>query len=218
MHSFKLTLVIFALLFFATSSFGHPHPNPAGDPSAIDFNNDKAPIPKSAKRPPFLPPPQPIGDRCAVKFNVTEQKIAEAYFVNKTAEIVAPTATVTIYVYWYMFSYYYNRIYYGDLPMSTVNSQIAVLNSAYAPHGFNFVLAGVARIATTRYFGFDITMQNGWNIGNEMKSKYRSGNRRSLNLYSTMLGGGILGYATFPNAVASYPRIDGIVFDYGTVP
>jgi hypothetical protein len=94
----------------------------------------------------------------------------------------------------------------GDVT-SLVPGQIAVLNAAYAPARVKFELAAI-----------DVTANDAWyNVGinskeeKAMKSTLRRGGSDALNLYTANLGGGLLGWATFPKSYHGQPADDGVV-------
>ncbi|MGW4210577.1 zinc metalloprotease [Lentzea sp. NPDC004789] len=108
----------------------------------------------------------------------------------------------------------------GYIDEATIKKQIAVLNkgfaggesSAAANTGFTFVLKG-----------FDYTKNSNWfnnvdteSVEREMKTATRVGGASTLNLWSTNTS--YLGFATFPSSYASDPKMDGVVFQYTSVP
>jgi len=102
----------------------------------------------------------------------------------------------------------------GDIPTSQINSQISVLNAAYAPTGWSFRLAAVDRTTNTSWF----TMGIGTTAERQAKAALRRGGARDLNIYTANLGGGLLGWATFPSSYASNPTDDGVVILFSSVP
>lgn len=108
----------------------------------------------------------------------------------------------------------------GDVPDSQINAQIAVLNEAYsggsggAATQFTFVLAGVTRTTNSTWY----TMGSNSAAEAAAKAALRVGGPETLNIYSANLGGGLLGWATFPNWYASDPSDDGVVILYSSLP
>jgi hypothetical protein len=102
----------------------------------------------------------------------------------------------------------------GALPASMVADQINVLNAAYAPAGWKFVLVSNDVTANDEWF----VTQPGRPSETEMKTALRKGNADSLNLYSANIGGGLLGWATFPKDYKSAPKMDGVVILYTSLP
>ena len=51
-----------------------------------------------------------------------------------------------------------------------------------------------------------------------MKSFLRTGGSNALNIYSNNMGGGLIGWGTYPWDYASAPLMDGVVILYSTVP
>ena len=102
----------------------------------------------------------------------------------------------------------------GYLSAATLNEQLDVLNSNYAPAGIQFNLAGT-----------DYTVNPSWaSYGNPTatRSALRKGTYSTLNVYFFYdLGGGTLGVCTLPQSVGSSPSSyaqDGCNVASGSVP
>lgn len=95
----------------------------------------------------------------------------------------------------------------GNVTDSRINQQISVLNGAYNGWGWHFVLAGVDRTANNTWY----TVGYGTTAESQMKNALRQGTADDLNLYIANIGGGLLGWATFPSSYASKPKMDGVV-------
>jgi hypothetical protein len=102
----------------------------------------------------------------------------------------------------------------GDIPDSQINEQISILNAAYASTGFSFNLVSVDRTTNATWY----TMGSGSTAERNAKSTLRIGGPDHLNLYSANLGGGLLGWATFPSSYASNPSDDGVVLLFSSLP
>ena len=104
----------------------------------------------------------------------------------------------------------------GKVSEKTIKDQIAVLNNAYAVHGFQFALAPSTRGNPNP----DYTDNASWFNDAEVayKTALKEGSGDDLNIYITN-GGGFLGYAYYPNIVGTqYEIFDGLVLAYGTLP
>ncbi len=102
----------------------------------------------------------------------------------------------------------------GDIPDSQIADQIAVLNSAYGPTGWSFRLVATDRTTNATWY----TMGQGSSAEQQAKTALRRGTADDLNVYSANLGGGLLGWATFPSGYASNPKYDGVVILFSSVP
>jgi hypothetical protein len=101
----------------------------------------------------------------------------------------------------------------GNIPQSQIDAQMTVLNDAFAGAGFSFQLVGVTRTTNASWYTC-----SGGSCETQMKNALRVGGAGTLNLYSNNMGGGLLGWATFPSSYASAPMMDGVVILYSSVP
>jgi hypothetical protein len=96
----------------------------------------------------------------------------------------------------------------GGAPSNAmINGQIAVLNAAYAEAGFSFNLVDTDVTANNTWY----TVTPGTAAEAAMKAALREGSADDLNIYSANIGGGLLGWATFPSSYAADPLDDGVV-------
>src|SRR5688572_28162906 len=95
----------------------------------------------------------------------------------------------------------------GNIPDSMINSQISVLNNAFAPAGWNFNLVAVTRTSNSSWY----TAGHGSTAEAQMKNALRQGTADDLNFYVNNMGGGLQGWATFPSSYQSNPKMDGVV-------
>ncbi|MFO0584696.1 MAG: zinc metalloprotease [Anaeromyxobacter sp.] len=123
----------------------------------------------------------------------------------------ALTASKVIPVYWHSIN---NSAGTGGVATtSQINAQLSVLNAAYAPSGFSFSLAGTDTSNNDAWYTC-----SGGACETQMKNALRLGGSNALNLYSNNMGGGLLGWATFPWNYAGSPKLDGVVILYSSVP
>ena len=102
----------------------------------------------------------------------------------------------------------------GDIPESMIQSQINVLNSAYASTGWSFSLVSIDRTTNAGWY----TMGPGTTAESQAKAALRQGTKRDLNLYSANPGGGLLGWGAFPWDYAAKPTLDGVVLLHSSLP
>jgi pregnancy-associated plasma protein-A len=110
----------------------------------------------------------------------------------------------------------------GNLTDATIKAQIKQMNVAFAGKesgpavktGIKFTLSKTTR--TTNADWFNLSMGGSDEIA--MKNALREGDAGTLNLYTARLGGGLLGWATFPSGYAGNPDYDGVVVHDQSVP
>jgi hypothetical protein len=95
----------------------------------------------------------------------------------------------------------------GAVSDAKISNQISVLNAAYAPTGWKFALAATDRTSNASWYN----LSQGSTAEKQMKTALRRGTADDLNIYTANLGGGLLGWATFPSSYASTPSMDGVV-------
>jgi Pregnancy-associated plasma protein-A len=95
----------------------------------------------------------------------------------------------------------------GDISDAMIANQMAVLNAAYANTPFRFTLVSTDRTTNATWYtaGPDTAAELA------MKTALRKGTADDLNMYFSSPGGGLLGWATFPNWYAGAPKDDGVV-------
>jgi hypothetical protein len=109
----------------------------------------------------------------------------------------------------------------GDVPLSMLDAQIAVLNKAFSGQGpggvgantpFRFVRAGVTRTTNLTWY----TAGPGTLAETQMKNTLHRGTKRDLNFYTNKAGGGLLGWANFPQI--TNVKQDGVVCLFSSLP
>ena len=103
---------------------------------------------------------------------------------------------------------------YGDLTDQQINDQMQVLSAAYAGTGFDFTLASVDRTYNTRWS----THRYGTRNERVMKESLAIDPATTFNLYFCNIGGGLLGYATFPDMYPEDSYMHGVVCLFASVP
>lgn len=151
--------------------------------------------------------------RCATRVPSDEEMDLVAQHTRVRTEI-APLATGgVIDVYFHVINNG-SGIGNGDVPDSMIQAQINVLNDAYAPWGYAFNLVSVDRTTNSSWY----TAGYGTSAEGQMKAALRRGSAEDLNIYTNSMGGGLLGWATFPWSYASRPADDGVVLLYSSLP
>jgi hypothetical protein len=101
----------------------------------------------------------------------------------------------------------------GNISDQMIADQISVLNSAFAPFGWQFNLVSVDRTTNSTWYN-----ASGGTAERNMKTALRRGTADDLNIYTSNPGQGLLGWATFPSGYASNPSYDGVVLLHSTLP
>lgn len=102
----------------------------------------------------------------------------------------------------------------GAVTSSQIAGQISVLNAAYAATGWSFNLVSTDTTANSAWY----TMGYGTTAETQAKNALRQGTAADLNVYIAGIGGGLLGWATFPSDYASKPKMDGVVLLNASLP
>jgi hypothetical protein len=100
----------------------------------------------------------------------------------------------------------------GNVTDAQINSQLAVLNQTYNGTGFQFALAGVTRTTNAAWYTMGASAEA------QAKAALRKGGADTLNFYVAGIGGGLLGWATFPWNYPSAPSSDGVVILNASLP
>jgi hypothetical protein len=153
-------------------------------------------------------------NRCATR-TPSDLEIAEndrlvaQHRASTGGELLRPSAPINVYVH---------RIHASDgtggaVSAAQIQSQLDVLNAAYAGWA-TFQLAAVTDTNNDAWYN----VSNGTTAERDMKNALRQGTAEDLNFYTANLGGGLLGWATFPSSYSSQPTMDGVVILYSSLP
>jgi hypothetical protein len=138
-----------------------------------------------------------------------------ALMAHNRLESEATTVTVNVYVHVIR-----NSSGAGDVSDTKIANQIKVLNDSYSGltggvnTKFRFAVVSTDRSNNNSWY----TAQPGTSAETQMKNALHKGTARDLNLYFNNMGGGLLGWATFPSDYASKPLMDGVVVLSASVP
>jgi len=102
----------------------------------------------------------------------------------------------------------------GDISDSMIQSQLDVLNQDFNISKFQFVIRSIDRTLNDQWY----TMGYGSSAESNAKNALRYGNAADLNVYFANIGGGLLGWATFPADYLRNPTNDGVVVLSASVP
>ena len=147
---------------------------------------------------------------CVTKdLSESEKSAVEQALAGMTKGQARAHGSVTIKVYWHTIT----NGTAGAVSASAIANQISVLNSAYANTPFRFTLAGTDTTANNTWY-----TTTGGSSESAMKNALRKGGAGDLNFYTNNMGGGLLGWATFPSSYSSQPKMDGVVVLYSSLP
>lgn len=151
--------------------------------------------------------------RCGSWLDADEADLAELEFQEDLDALHGPGMPAIPAVNGGVINVYFHVIHNGNtgnLTQNQVNTQISIMNQAYAGTGWSFTLRNTDWTNNSTYF----TMRDGSTAESNAKHALRQGSCDDLNLYSAKPSNGILGWSTFPNSCANRQWDDGVVFDY----
>ena len=146
-------------------------------------------------------------DRCAVKDTPADQLGSIEQTIN--ASNGDSGGLVIVPVYWHIITTTKGA---GDVS-ALVPAQMRVLNDAYAGANFAFELKGVQVIKNNAWYFSAIESPEEI----QMKNTLRKGGPETLNIYTTN-GDVYLGWATLPFYYKFFPKFDGVVLWWATLP
>jgi hypothetical protein len=138
-----------------------------------------------------------------------EQDITNALATR--GDVLAAGTTTPINVYVHIIQ---NNAGQGGPTSSMVTSQINVLNNAYASAGYAFNVVATDTSRNDAWY----TATHGTTAEKAMKTALHKGGAADLNMYFNNMGGGLLGWATFPSSYNSAPLMDGVVILTASLP
>ena len=156
------------------------------------------------------------GYRCGTLPPTLEQTEAVQQAIDKLLRNrwLSPNAipcTVNIPVAFHIIRY--NDGVTGNVTNQQINDQLAVLNNAYASTSFQFVFHSIERVNNTAW-----SQQNTNADEVNMKQALAISPATTLNFYTGTLGGGLLGWATFPWYYTEDSYMHGVVVRYSSLP
>ena len=165
--------------------------------------------------PGFVPPTRPdgVGPQLVCGTRDVDPDVADmvdAYSRRFTEVFGSSARGGTINVYVHVIT---NSSGQGAPTSRQISDQIGVLNDAYAADGFSFTLLSTDTTANNSWY-----TSTGGASEQAMKNALHQGSADDLNIYMNNMGGGLLGWATFPWSYASSPKMDGVVILTSSLP
>jgi hypothetical protein len=152
-----------------------------------------------------------INRGCVTKEPTELEKLAiESELAQRLASREVPFAQITVPVWFHVIT---NTSGAGNVSDSALTQQLNVLKNAYAAYGVTFTHAGTTRTANNSWY-----TSSGGSSETQMKNTLRRGGPETLNFYTNNMGGGLLGWATFPSSYSGNPKADGVVVLYSSLP
>jgi hypothetical protein len=150
-----------------------------------------------------------------------EADLTERHTNSLRAGLAAPSAraggSVNVNVYVHVIR---NASGAGAPTATQITNQFKVMNDSYA--GFTGGVNTTFRftVVSTDYSNNNAwyTCQPGTSAETAMKHALHKGTAKDLNMYFNNMGGGLLGWATFPTDYASNPLMDGVVILAASLP
>jgi hypothetical protein len=182
-----------------TDDHGNPLPGNPSDDSQVNVQPSAALVGPSGFH------------RCAAR-DVTPLEAEAIEKVIKLAPKSAVPGSITVPVYVHVITKGTGAAN-GDISDQMIAAQIQVLNDAYAGNtggavtSFKFQLVSTDRTTNATWY----TMSPGSTAESQAKAALRKGGANALNIYFAGIGGGLLGWATFPSDYKSKPSMDGVV-------
>jgi len=133
------------------------------------------------------------GGRCQTRDLSSAQKLRDEEKMRsyRMSAASTPMPPRVIKVYWHTIR---NAAGQTSVTNQQINNQITVLNAAYKNSNFSFVLTSVDNTNNKDWY----TVTPGTANEVNMKKALRKGTKSDLNIYAANIGGGLLGWATFP--------------------
>ncbi len=142
------------------------------------------------------------GLRCGTPTPTAEQVESVHDAINTFAPAVVPTVLIPT-------AFHIVRHNDGshDVADTQIYDQLDVLNAAFAPYGYQFTVESIDRTDNTAWSTHDY----GSPEEAAMKNALAVNPTCTLNFYTCDLGGGLLGYATFPDMYPESSNMHGVV-------